>query len=504
MTIDTLRFTHEFFAEPDLFLCVDDALVQSMEGVTAEFCPLEKSDKPVLEMTEKWEGGDGKKARPVQQDPPVGSILWDNENNCYTLWYKTCNREMSHSSDPALRDKGGRPVRPEGSTVCMATSVDGLHWERPNMGQVPYRGRLDNNMIAIDIPPILSDHLSTVAPDYTGAMAGGLVGSIYSNYSDPLYNKGITQAYSMDGKTWEPHFPPTLPYDGDAHCLMWDPVRACYLCTTRSAQHERMISRMQLSHPEMKLRNKRHVALAMSRDLMHWTPMLDILEADAKDPDNAQMYMMYIVPYGHAYLGFVEMFYMSPDMTHGPLDMQLAISTDLVNWRRVGGRQPFIGLGEKGAIDSAHTLITTNPPYSEGDRLRFWYGGKDTEHWQAGHGALCTGTIRRDGFGCWKAGPEGGVVTTSLFQLNWATWPMLNVDATGGEVRMELLNEACEVVKGCSAKECRPITGDHQRAQVVFDSNFESFVRHTGKVRVRFHLKNAKLYAFKLQNAQLV
>lgn len=501
MTTTGLRYSNEFFAEPDLFLCVDDALVHQFDGATAEFCPLQKHDGPVLEMTEKWEGGDGHQSRPTQQDPPMGTVLWDTEQSQYVLWYASCNREIYPVTDPALGIKASVPVRPEGSMICMATSKDGVHWDRPRVGEVQYRGRRDNNMINVAIPPVRSDHLSTVMPDYSGLSPAGLIGSIYSSFDDPIYPMGITQMSSSEGIHWQPHFPPTLALDGDAHCLMWDPARKCFLCTTRSAQHGRIVSRLRARYPELK--NKRHIALAMSRDLLHWTPMLDILEADEHDPDNAQMYMMYIVPYGHAYLGFVEMFYMSEDMTHGPLDMQLALSTDLVNWRRVGGRQPFIARGEKGTWDSAHTLITTNPPFAEGDRLRFWYGGKDTEHWQAGRSALSTGTIRRDGFGCWTAGASGGTVTTTLFDMNWATWPMLNVDATDGSVRMEILDEACNPIAGCSAAECVPVTGDHHRAIVKFNSNFETFVRHTGKVRFRFHLKNAKLYAFKVPNARM-
>ncbi len=499
MDTRSLRFTHPFYAEPDLFLCVDDALAHSFDNAVAEFCPLEKhADGPVMRMTQPWEGGDGRNTRPASKDPIVASILWDREHEQYTAWYNSRNSEL----EPRESAAGHKHlIRPEGSTICVATSKDGIHWEKPSLGLVDFAGSRRNNMINVAVPPVLSDHLSGVLPDYSGQSPAGLVASVYSNFDDPIYPMGITQLHSHDGLSWQPHFPPTLPLDGDAHCLMWDPFKQCFLCTTRSAQHTRVVSRLRSRYPE--LQHKRHVALAMSRDLLHWTPMLDILEADDKDPDNAQMYMMYILPYGHAYLGFVELFYMDPAMVRGPLDMQLAVSTDLVNWRRVGGRQPFIPRGPLGSWDESHTLISTNPPFIEGDRLRFWYGGKNTEHWQRGVAALSTGTLRRDGFGCWAAGKEGGTVTTCLFDLQWATWPMLNVDATHGQVLMEVLDEDGRPLEGCSAKHCRPITGNHLRAHVTFDQKSESFIRHTGKVRFRFHLKNARLYAFKVPNAKM-
>jgi hypothetical protein len=421
----------------------------------------------------------------VHQDPIVGSVVYDAENEQFVLWYYTCNRLMNN-----------------GSTVCMATSKDGLHWEKPALRQIYWNGSYENNMLKRAVG-------TSVQPNYLDNAQSQLVASIYSTFNDALYPRGITQIYGDDGIHWQVHLPPTIPLDGDANCLMWDSRRRCYLCTTRSAQHERMIQRWQVNHGLHQLRNKRHIALAKSRDLVHWTPMLTVLEADERDPENAQMYYMHIVPYGHHYLGFVQMFYMSADMTYGPLEMHLAISDDGDNWRRVGDkwseRVPILPRGEAGNWDCAHVSLCTNPPFpigAQGERLRFWYGGKDTEHWQAGNAALGTATLRRDGFACWEAGAEGGTLTTRLLQLTWAAFPALNVDATNGEVRVEILKENGEPLEGCSAAQCKPITGDHIRHVVEWPGQRGSFVRYTGKVRVRFHLKNAKLYAAKLPGVE--
>jgi hypothetical protein len=391
----------------------------------------------------------------------------------------------------------------------MATSKDGTNWEKPALGQICWNGSYENNMLRVDVGPVQMQHLSGVVPNYLENASSSLAATVYSNFDDPIYPCGITQLYGDDGIHWQPHFPPTISIDGDAHCLMWDSRRQCYLCTTRSAQHGRMIARLQKNQGLHHLRNKRHIALAKSRDLIHWTPMLTVLEADDRDPENAQMYYMHIVPYGHHYLGFVQMFYMSEDMTRGPLDMHLAISDDGENWRRVGDqwmeRVPFVPRGAAGDWDCSHISLFTNPRFptdAAGGRLRFWYGGKDTEHWQAGNAAMGTGTLRRDGFACWEAGVEGGTITTRLLQLTWATMPALNVDATNGEVRVEIFNEDGEPLDGCSAEECVPITGDHIRAVVNWKSWRGNFVRHTSKVRFRFHLKNAKLYAAKLPGVE--
>ncbi|MEO6909163.1 MAG: hypothetical protein ABI210_14860 [Abditibacteriaceae bacterium] len=483
------RWIQNDYAEPDLFLMADDTLIEEADNAQFHLCPLEKEPKPIMLPTETWEGGDGKSTFAVHQDPIDGSVVYDAQNEQYVMWYRTHNRLITPSS---------------GSVVCMATSKDGLNWEKPALRQVFWNGSYENNMLRVDVEPIQRQHLSGVLPNYLEGQSG-LVATVYSTFDDDIYPYGITQLYSEDGVIWEPHFPPTIPLDRDANCLMWDSRRKCYLCTTRSEQQQRVIHRLQISQGLHHLTNKRHVALAKSRDLLHWTPMITILEADDRDPENAQMYYMYIIPYGRHYLGFVQMFYMADGMTFGPLDMHLAISDDGETWRRAGDkwgeRTPFIPRGEAGTWDCSHISQHSTPPFpigAQGERLRFWYGGKDTEHWQAGNTAVGTGTLRRDGFACWEAGAEGGTITTRPLQMKWATRPSINVNATNGEVRVEILQENGEPLEGCSAAQCTPITGDHIRAVLHWPGQRDSFVRHAGKVRVRFHLKNAKIYAAKL------
>ena len=500
--LSAAEFGQHDWADPELLLMVDESLVASAEEATFRLCPMDKAPEPVLKPTEVWEGGDGTHPRPVQQDPISGDVLYDARAKRFHGWYRTHNRMIRDSTDPAAGDNHNiRSFKTQGSVVCYATSEDGLNWTKPVVGTVKFDGSYDNNMVRVAVGPVLSDHLSGVVPNYLPDATSKLVGSVFSSYRHPIYPKGITQIYSDNGIDWTPHWPPTLPIDGDAHCLMWDPRQRCYLCTTRSAAYAHTLARLR-GRGYTELRTKRHIALARSADLVHWTPMMPVLEVDEADGDNAQMYYMLIVPYGHLYLGFVQMFYVGPRMSYGPLEMQLAVSRDLTHWQRPGNRAPILPRGEAGSWDSAHVSLCTSPPHPEAERIRFWYGGKDTEHWQAGHAAMGTATLRRDGFACWEAGPRGGTVTTQPLSMTWATWPMLNVDATDGECRVEILDEAERPIDGCSAADCLPITGDHQRAIVTWKPGRGTFVRHSGRVRLRFHLRNARLYAIKAPNVR--
>jgi len=216
---------------------------------------------------------------------------------------------------------------------------------------------------------------------------------------------------------------------------------------------------------------------------------------------------MYIIPYGHAYLGQLLMFY-----GHNlELDTQLALSRDLLHWQRVGERKPFLARGDEGAWDSKHVAITNNLPVPEGELMRFWYAGKNAPHYQAGYGALGTGTLRRDGFVCCEAGDKEGVVTTIPFRpprRGAATWLMLNVDAASGEVLAEITDLDGNPLDGVTKADCIPITGDHTRAVVGFKAEPKdyfhrgNFLRFDRDIRFRLYLRKAKLYALKIASYQ--
>ncbi len=498
------RFVEANHFENDLFLMVDERLVSQADGARWEFCPLEKRAEPVLLPTPRCEGGTGTEPLPVHGDPFVGSVLWDAQQEHYVAWYRSNRHDLPPTNYP-IRSRGVIiPNRErEGSNFYMAHSRDGIAWERPNLGAVRCDGSYANNLISNTPGPVLMEHASGVLPNYLGDGKGDLVATVYSKFDDAIYPHGITHMHSADGVAWEPHYPPPLPLDGDAHCLMWNPREQCYLCTTRSAPHSNIVTRLQArGFPDV--RRKRHVALAKSRDLVHWTPMLDILEADENDPASTELYSMYILPYGNLYLGFVEMFHVAPGMHHGPLEMQLALSYDLKKWHRAGARQPLLPRGGHGAWDDSHVRLFASSPFVEGNRLRFWYGGKNAEHWQTGTAGIGTATLRRDGFGCWQAGPEGGVVTTVPLRVEWSTRIMLNVDAGDrGEARVEVLDESGTPLEGCAFEDCQPITGDQYRGQVIYRAPRGTFVRHTGNIRLRFHLRDCRLYAFRAFNVFL-
>jgi hypothetical protein len=488
------RYEQVDWNDRSLLLALDESWIAKSEGkVKFALCPLQKEPAPVMFPDKEWEGG----GRAIHQDPFVGHVLRDVANDRYALWYSTKNNLIGRTYDPAMGNAPAVAAPGGGSQLCFATSRDGLVWKKPNLGLVSYFADQKNNMVPLPGLPLLNESVNAILPTRHAGARYPLAGSIFSRFHDPIYSSGITQIWSHDGFSWDLQYPPTIPLDGDAHAVMWDPETSSYLCTTRSAQHTRIAVRA-LRKGHKGWNNKRHVALARSRDLIHWTPMLDILDPDAEDPPEMEFYRMYIIPYGNLRIGLLQTFLMKPGMTGGPLEIQLAISRDLENWTRAGRRQAFIPRGEPGSWDCAHVIPTHNPPFREGDRLRFWYGGKNTEHWQEGNTALGTGTLRVDGFACWKG---TGVLETAPLDLRWASWPMVNVDATHGTFEIEVVDAASgKPIEGMTRADFETITGNHLRAECRFRGHYGSFWRHTGRVVLRMYLRDATFYALRAPN----
>lgn len=481
------------WAEPDLYILADEDLIESSKNTVRRLCPIQKQGDPVIVPDKPWEGdiGDG----PVNslQDPFYSIVLFDPSERIFRCWYNTYHRFANRANVP--------PLANQGSSCCYATSPDGIAWEKPSVGRVLYEGSYTNNIVrfmdraaSVD-PSVLAEQAWSIFPYHAPDSEDRFAASLFTHFDDPIYPRGITVCFSPNGLDWRMHFPPVLPLDGDCHSMGWDPNGKCFIATTRSHQHRNLCRRWGR-------RWKRHIALARSRDLFHWTPMSTVLEADDRDPEDAELYMMYIIPYGHAYLGQLLVF-----STHEMvLEHQLALSRDLQHWQRVGDRKAFLPRGPEGSWDSKHVALTNNPPHPEGNSMRFWYGGKSAPHYQAGYAALGTGTLRRDGFVCYEAGDTEGVLTSLPVRVKGATWLGLNVDAANGEVLVEVVDRKGTPIEGCTRSDCVPIRGDHTRVIVNFKAGpgryFDrgNWLRFPEEVRFRFYLRNARFYAFKARN----
>ncbi len=92
----------------------------------------------VLKAERPWEMGG------VSQD---GTVLYDEEQRLFRFSYLTL--AGSGGYEAKMVTMSGKQWLENGTMLAYATSEDGAHWDRPNLGQVDFEGSSGNNLIAI-------------------------------------------------------------------------------------------------------------------------------------------------------------------------------------------------------------------------------------------------------------------------------------------------------------------------------------------------------------------
>ena len=113
--------------------------------------------------------------------------------------------------------------------------------------------------------------------------------------------------------------------------------------------------------------------------------------------------------------------------------------------------------------------------------------------------------MRRDGFVSMGDGPAGSVqrIGPAVMPGTLTTRPVrftgshlfVNVDASAGELRAEVLDQEGRTLPQFTSEACVPVREDSTRAAVVWRSADLTTLRGQA-VRFRFHLTRGRLYAF--------
>jgi hypothetical protein len=89
---------------------------------------------------------------------------------------------------------------------------------------------------------------------------------------------------------------------------------------------------------------------------------------------------------------------------------------------------------------------------------------------------------------------EGSLTTRPLVFLGDTL--VVNANAAGGSLTVAALDAAGQAIEGFSSAECAPITTDSVRHVVFWKGNPDCHLLQARPIKLRFHLKNAKLYSF--------
>ncbi len=467
-------------------LFIDDSIVAARRRVSRIFNQPEKAiGNPILRGERPWEG----------RFLYAGTVLFDQEEDIFKMWYWVLN--MSYQAPPKPYEQYKNLLRAasyrESFSLCYATSKNGIAWERPDLGLVEFQGSKHNNLL----PPVADGRMHNYA---------GIVKDLHDR--DPMRRYkavawrprdsqgrfGVGVYFSPDGLHWTASaLNPVVQGTSDVHTLLgWDRRIGKYVAYFRPGSG-------QAGTPRAGSGLLRIIGYSTSSDFEHWSPIVPALMPDEVDPVDTQFYGMPVMQYEGFYLGFPWIFRTNV-ITHFA---QLAYSRDGLHFTRTPCRPDFLPLGANGSFDDGNAYLVR--PVVHGDRLWFYYTGT---RWRGAYDLFELGdqardsiglaTLPLDGFVSMEAGPGTGTLTTKplVFAGNRLT---LNMEASRKgygvdevtEVRVEMLDEA-----GRTLAESEPMSSTSVRQPVRWKSGVAIASFAGTPVRLRFSLRNARLYAF--------
>ena len=430
--------------------------------------------------------------RPMPGDADLGCIqirtapIWDPDKKVWKLWDCTTPNVL-HAQ----------------KIFCSGyyESVDGLHWTKPNVGQVEYKGSRENNLVNF-LRKGIYERPDCVVYDPTDPDPSRRFKS-----AQP-YHLNAAFGVSPDGIKWKAlDIEPV--YSKDEYNMSFDEKDHLFILTVKRITDY-----------------GRCVALATSKDFENWTDHGVIFHADeldqklgrenvkarAADPTLQQMtagdraeckvdvYNMGVFRYEGLYIGaptILNCLYEDGKKIDGFYLIQLVCSRDLENWTRLGDRKPFIPPSPIGAGAYDLTLsLGPSYPIVRGDDLWFYYTGikyaAKNENQETDTCAICLAVLRRDGFMSLDAGGEKGVLLTKPFKMTGGKF-FINVDARKGELQAEVLDKDGKVLATSA-----PIEGNQLHGEVQWREG--SLAGLEGQiVSLRFILRNSSFYSYWLE-----
>lgn len=463
-------------------LFIDDYVIEALQGVKKALNqPKKHASNPLLRKDKAWEFSIS-----------YGAVVRDESDGLYKMWYQIW-------SD--AKDGGGM--------IGYAISKDGLAWEKPLTDT-----STGTNLALFDPPePWLS--APGVVIDATEKEPLRRYKMLY--LAQPSLKPATLSscvAYSGDGIHWkaEPQNP-LIPYSDTQIAPFWD------------ERLERFVAYCRFGPP-----NVRIISRIESQDFLHWSPKLTVVNKSRLDaPSSTELYTMTVMPYAGVYVGLLNTYHgetIQPIPDDKPwmdrVNVQLVFSRNGVTWQRVlkegaisaaelkGDRDwkqaaeqaTFIPYGEFRQDWDWGQIYPHHSPLVVGDEIRFYYTGISGRHWSTYHKdtpdhGVGLATLRLDGFVSVETEGEGTLTTKPLVFLGDTL--LVNADAEGGSLTVEALDAEGQPIEGFTAADCSPLTSDDLHHAVAWKGDADCHLLQGRPLKLRFHLKHARLYSFEPQ-----
>lgn len=474
-------------------LFIDNDFVEEIKGIKRMFHNPEKcAGNPVIPYDKPWEH----KAAFVD----TGLVLYDKEEKIFRAWYQ-----------------GGKCLgKDDHSTMCYATSKDGIHWKKPSLGIIEFEGSKENNIllyedIMMHDPSVIFDPEDTdVEKRYKVIWWGGRKGK-NSREPDIL---GHCVAFSGDGIHWQPH-PDNPVWVGDAE-----------IANLFGLEHKegKFIAFCSMDGYGMRV-----IGRTESNDFVNWQSPRLFLKSDDQDPPGTELTGLSAVDYYGSYIGMLYVirrypvptrerwnqiidwgvrnhtFHPSIAMNTGragkwTIHTELIFSRDGNTWQHIN-RKPFVPFGSEGSWDECLSLIAR--PLIVDNQIMFYYTGqgreenlpdersKPTKDWPTVTGLA---TIRLDGFVSLDTGEQEGSVVTKPFKWD-GTNIAVNADANSGYIKAEVCTRAGKPISGYTQEESRALTEDNLCQNLSWKNRADMSELKGREIKLRLLLWKCSLFS---------
>ncbi|MEO7650959.1 MAG: hypothetical protein ABIZ80_10870 [Bryobacteraceae bacterium] len=460
-------------------LIIDEQSVASNRGAAFHLNQAKKHPgNPVLlpSAPDKWDS--------LQVSWPA-TVLYSETDRLFRCWYSGLDAMQSE-----------RPLHIWAPGY--AESRDGIHWVKPDLGQVSYLGR-DSNQIRIGwknddeyAVSFLSFVFENPFPD---APASQRFGGYWPEVAPPSngqfrIRKRLT--WSPDGKRWTPA---GIAYELQ-NGFVYDLAQLIHVPDAPDPR-KRVLGYAQLQMPR-KWDGKavRQIGLMTGENFENVEGSADPLLLAPEQGIDEELHFASVSRVGDTFLMLFESDRFSRNPIRG--DLRLAVSGDGRSFRRVHKNQALVETGARGAWDENLLVTTTSAIQAVGDELYIFYLGCPNVY-NSWHGTYAVkgdrrgslfypayaglATLPRDRYS-YAAGP--GSITTRPVEIRAGLW--LNAD--GGSIEVRALDSAGKVAaKGRLGNE---------RSQTVYRKVAWSGGPPSGALQMELRLAPSdRLYSFR-------
>ena len=444
---------------------VDRHLIDSVDGASL-MLHAPQAGEAVVQFDHPWEGRF------------CGYVTAIKDGRLYHLYYRGLPRAGADGSDL--------------ETTCYAVSVDGVHWNKPDLGLFEVMGTRRNNCVLAGKPPFshnfapfLDTRPDVPADERFKALAG-------------TGRSGLVAFVSGDGVHWRTLREEPIITEGafdSQNVAFWSDLEQCYCCYFRTWTKEH---------------NVRSVSRATSTDFVNWT---DPVEMNFGDTAREHLYTNNTAPY-----------YRAPHI-------YTAIAARFMPGRRVVSQEQMAAMsGNVGySGDCSDTVFMTSRGGARYDRTfmeGFVRPGIGPENWTSrtnypAHGLIPVGEsqmsfyvcrnygqdsaylqrmiLRVDGFASVHATYQGGEMRTRPLVFTGAALAINFATSAAGDIRVEIQDAEGNPLPGYTQADADAIIGDAIERTVSWQGNTNVSALAGTPVRLRFIMKDADLYALQFR-----